>query len=86
MVDDMNNNSPKIKSFDENVSDDDPFQNLLTESAKVYFWDSNLEDRICAQCGQDHGFKSNFVDVRTSIECIPDLIHLIFKEDIMKNV
>jgi hypothetical protein len=81
MVDGMNIISPKIKSFDKNVSDDDPFWNLLTKSEKEYFWDSKLEDRICARCGQDHSVKPNFNGVKTSIERIPELIPLSFKED-----
>jgi hypothetical protein len=84
MVDDMNNNSPKIKSFDENVYDDQ-FPDFEPYEEEV-FYDVRREDRICVQCGQGHSFKPNFLDVRTSIERIPELIPLIFKEDLMKNV
>jgi len=48
------------------------------------FCNVRREDRICAQCGKDHSFQHNFKDVKTSIECIPELIPLIFKEDSMK--
>ncbi len=31
-------------------------------------------DRICEQCGEDHDFRPNFDDTRTSIDIIPDLL------------
>lgn len=48
---------------------------------EAIFFDVRSEDRICAQCRQDHSFKQNFKEVRTSIECIPELIFLIFRKD-----
>ena len=30
-------------------------------------------DRICERCGQDHGFRPTFEDVKTSIDTIPEL-------------
>lgn len=85
MVDCINIISPKIKSFDGNVHDED--QPLDSEpNEEEIFYDVIREDRICAQCGQNHTFKSNFDGVKTSIERIPELIPFIFKEDTMENV
>lgn len=58
-------------------SDSEPYEEDI-------FYDVKREDRICAQCKQDHSFKPNFERVKTSIERIPELIPLIFKEDSMK--
>ena len=86
MIDGISNISQKNKGFDKRVIDDDPFKDLLTKTNKIYFWDSNTQDRICIQCRRDHSYKLNFEGVRTSIERIPELIPLIFKEDPLKHV
>lgn len=86
MIDRISIISQKNKGFDKRGIEDGPFKNLLTKSDKIYFWDSNTQDRICAQCEKDHTFKSNYEGVKTSIERIPELIPFIFKEDSMKNV
>jgi hypothetical protein len=31
-------------------------------------------DRICSQCGNDHSFKNNFKDVKTSIDALSELL------------
>ena len=85
MVDGISIISPKIKSFDENISDNNSFPDSEPFEKEI-FYDVRGEDRICAQCGQDHSFKQNFKDIKTSIEHIPELIPLIFKEDSMENV
>jgi hypothetical protein len=86
MVDDINNIFPKNKSSCKSIPGDDPFPDLLTESEKNYFQDYNPINRICEGCGHDHCFKPPFEGVKTSIERISDLIPLIFKEDLLKNV
>jgi hypothetical protein len=85
MVDGINIISLRIKSFDENVSNKGAFLNIEPYEEEI-FNDVRRDDTTCAQCGQDHSYKPNFVDVRTSIESIPELIPLIFKEGSMKNV
>ena len=75
----------KNKCFDNKATGDDLLPNLLTESEKIYFREYNLQDGICEECKQDHSFKSYFKGVKTSIEHLPNLIPLIFKEDTMKN-
>lgn len=75
MVDDINIIAPEIKSFDENISNDDSFLNSEPYEEEI-FCDVRRKDRICAKCGEDHTFKLNFVDVRTSIEHIPVLFSL----------
>ena len=32
-------------------------------------------DIICESCGQDHSFRPTFIDVKTSIDTIPELCH-----------
>jgi hypothetical protein len=72
LVDDFSIVSPKIKSFNENISDDGPFSDFEPYEEEI-FYDVRREDRICAQCKQDHSFKPNFEGVKTSIERIPDI-------------
>jgi hypothetical protein len=84
LVDDFSIVSPKIKSFDENISGNGPFPGSEPYEEEI-FYDVREEDRICVQCGQDHSFKLDFIDVKTSIEYIPELIPFIFKEDSIKN-
>jgi hypothetical protein len=36
-------------------------------------------DRICKECGNDHGFINNFKDVRTIIDVLPELFPKFFK-------
>jgi hypothetical protein len=72
MIDGTSNIYPKIKSFDEKVSDDDPFPDSEPNEEEI-FYDVRREDRICAQCGGDHSFKPNFKGVKTSIERIADI-------------
>jgi hypothetical protein len=41
-------------------------------------FDVDLHGRsICNECGEDHGFKPTFDDVKTSIEVIPELLEKI---------
>ena len=75
MVDNMNINSPKIKSFDENISEDDSFLDSEPYEEEIFF-DVRRVERICAQCGQNHSYKP-FEGVKTSIEiAFPELFSL----------
>mgnify|MGYP007135522591 CR=1 FL=1 len=33
-----------------------------------------IDDHECKECGQDHSFKQNFEDVKTSIDIIPEML------------
>jgi hypothetical protein len=35
---------------------------------------ATCSDKICKVCGNDHTFKNNFQNVRTSIDAIPELL------------
>jgi hypothetical protein len=72
MVDGINIIYPKIKSFDEKDSNEDSFLNSELYEAEI-FNDVRSADGICAQCGQNHGSKQHFKDIKTSIDCISDL-------------
>ena len=85
MIDGISIISRKDKGFEKRVICNDPFEDLLTESEKRYFWDYDPELRICDQCAQDHYCRPDFRGVKTSIEHIPELISVIFKEDSIKN-
>jgi hypothetical protein len=39
-------------------------------------------DRICAECGNNHGFTGNFADVVTSIDVLSNL----FSKDLKRNI
>lgn len=41
-------------------------------------------DRICVECENDHSFRGNFEDTRTSIDILPELFPRIFKNNINK--
>jgi hypothetical protein len=75
-------NSPTgvgLTQYQDSFPDSEPFEEEI-------FNDVLREERLCAQCGQDHSFRPNFKSVKTSIEHIPELIPFNFMEDSMKIV
>ena len=51
-------------------------------AAKLEQFDDPLlyTDRICEQCGLNHGYRPTFEGVKTSIDVIPELSHWSCKE------
>jgi hypothetical protein len=84
MVDGTSIISRKIKSFDENISDYGLFLDSEPYKDEIFSEDRS-KSKICVQCNKGHGYKPSFNGVKTSIERIPELIPLIFKEDSMKH-